>query len=47
MAGGNKSNSLKAKKRKVQMQAKARSDAAARRNRGPYRGGAPRTDNNG
>jgi hypothetical protein len=39
MAGSNKSNSAKAKKRKIQLEAKARSDAAKRKNRTPYRGG--------
>jgi hypothetical protein len=38
MAGGNKSNSAKAKKRKQQMQEKARAEDAAKRNRrGPQR----------
>jgi len=38
MAGGNKSNSAKAKKRKSQMQTKARMDNAAKRNRRPSPG---------
>jgi hypothetical protein len=46
MAGNNKSNSAKAKKRKIQQDAKARVDAAARKNRGPWRGGGSRNDSN-
>lgn len=45
MAGGNKSNSAKAKKRKLQMQVKARAEDAAKRNRRASSGfqrGAPR-----
>lgn len=37
MAGANKSKSPKAKKRKLQQQAKARTDAAERKNRRGYR----------
>ena len=35
MAGGNKSNNPKAKKRKIQLQAKERADAADRKSRRP------------
>ena len=35
MAGGNKSNSAKAKKRKIQVQTKERADAADRKSRRP------------
>ena len=38
MAGGNKSNSAKAKKRKQQMLDKARAEGAAKRNRRPATG---------
>ena len=37
MAGGNKSNSLKAKKRKVQVQAAANKAAQAKKSRWPSR----------
>ena len=36
MAGGNKSNSPKAKKRKIQLQTKAKKEAANRKNRRAY-----------
>jgi len=36
MAGGNKSNSPKAKKRKLQQQAKSKKDAAERKTRRAY-----------
>jgi len=36
MAGGNKTNSPKAKKRKIQLEAKSRKDAAERKNRRAY-----------
>lgn len=42
MAGGNKSNSAKAKKRKIQVQAKERADAANRKSRRPPFTGQPR-----
>jgi len=43
MAGGNKSNSAKAKKRKQQLQAKARVESAERKNRRVYQGSSPRS----
>jgi hypothetical protein len=36
MAGGDKSNSPKARKRKIQLEAKSRKDAAERKNRRAY-----------
>jgi hypothetical protein len=42
MAGGNKSNSAKAKKRKIQLQTKERADAADRKNRRPGATAQPR-----
>ncbi len=46
MAGGNKSNSAKAKKRKIQLQTKERADAAERKNRRVRYGVQPRVDSN-
>jgi hypothetical protein len=43
MAGGNKSNSPKAKKRKLQLQARAKVESAERKNRRGYQGGQPRS----
>lgn len=43
MAGGNKSNSEKAKKRKIQLQTKERLESAERKNRRGYQGGQPRS----
>lgn len=43
MAGNNKSNSSKAKKRKLQLQVKSKVEAAERKNRRGYQGGQSRS----